>query len=389
MGQKINPISLRIQSSTRYFDQAWYSDYFFSKLLSIDLSVFQYLNAFLKSFKLPLGRFSIYHLPKTTKIYNFFCYPKQSRDTKSKMFNISSGLPNLKTKKYIISEKGKMQKRNALMDENLFQQIVVKKNANEFLVSPISSKFLYSLLKMKLNTLFPVSTLNSLVFVNNMSTEKAFQIPEHTEHMDLHMKYAKEFTNYVLHTVLEDKNIIKKKSSNKKDKIIPIFKEILNVSAFLKKADSEIPQTHLRLSESNPSFINTPLKYNTQLQTNLSKFLNFDVTLIPFQSNYEWQDAGYFADEIVFLLERRISFRQIKNKILKQLGSNPFIQGVRITCSGRVGGKSKKAQRARIDSVKYGQTSLNVFSAQIDFAVRTAYTALGSTGVKVWICYKY
>ena len=110
--------------------------------------------------------------------------------------------------------------------------------------------------------------------------------------------------------------------------------------------------------------------------------------LIPFFANYEWQDAGYFADEIIYLLERRVSFRQLKNKILKQLMYNPNIQGVRITCSGRVGGKSKKAQRAKVDSLKYGETSLHVFSSKIDFAHRTAHTPLGSTGVKIWICYK-
>ena len=101
----------------------------------------------------------------------------------------------------------------------------------------------------------------------------------------------------------------------------------------------------------------------------------------------EWQDAGYFADEIVFLLERRISFRQIKNRILKQITQNPNIQGVRITCSGRVGGKSKKAQRAKMDSIKYGQTSLHVFSSQIDFASTNCVYCFRSTGIKVWICY--
>ena len=64
------------------------------------------------------------------------------------------------------------------------------------------------------------------------------------------------------------------------------------------------------------------------------------------------------------------------------------IRGVRITCSGRVGGKSKKAQRAKIESLKYGQTSLHVFSAPIDFSCKTAHTSFGSVGVKVWICYQ-
>jgi ribosomal protein S3 len=130
------------------------------------------------------------------------------------------------------------------------------------------------------------------------------------------------------------------------------------------------------------------LKYIKNLERNLADFFKTDMSLIPFFVNFEWQDAGYFADEIVYLLERRVSFRQLKNKILKQLIYNPHIQGVRITCSGRVGGKSKKAQRAKVDSLKYGETSLHVFSSKIDFAHRTAHTPLGSSGIKVWICYK-
>ena len=93
------------------------------------------------------------------------------------------------------------------------------------------------------------------------------------------------------------------------------------------------------------------------------------------------------ADEIVYFLEKRVPFRRIKAKISQHLSQNPKIRGLRITCSGRVGGKSKKAQRAKTECVKYGQTSLHVFSSQIDFASRTASTVFGSVGVKVWMSY--
>jgi ribosomal protein S3 len=149
-----------------------------------------------------------------------------------------------------------------------------------------------------------------------------------------------------------------------------------------------IPKKTFDFSQTIPLINHHNAKYTTKLEKNLSHFLNSNITSIPFQASSELQDAGYFADELVFLLERRISFRQIKNKLLKQFSLHPYIQGVRITCAGRVGGKSKKAQRSRLDSVKYGQTSLHIFSSRIDFAVRTALTPLGSTGVKVWICYK-
>ena len=133
--------------------------------------------------------------------------------------------------------------------------------------------------------------------------------------------------------------------------------------------------------------IENKYKYKNYIQRSLASIYNLNFEFIPFKVNHDWQSAGFLADEIVYFLERRVPFRRIKNKILKQLAKNSNIRGVRITCSGRVGGKSKKAQRAKTECVKLGQTSLHVFSSQIDFAVRTAQTSFGSVGIKVWICY--
>ena len=62
MGQKIHPLSVRIQSKTRYFDSAWYSSQFFSKIISVDILIRQYLNNFSKLLKFPENRLSIFHL---------------------------------------------------------------------------------------------------------------------------------------------------------------------------------------------------------------------------------------------------------------------------------------------------------------------------------------
>ena len=123
------------------------------------------------------------------------------------------------------------------------------------------------------------------------------------------------------------------------------------------------------------------------MESSLSSLYNLELNLIPFKVKNDWQHANYLADEIVYFLEKRIPFRRLKNKILKQLAKIASIRGVRITCSGRVGGKSKKAQRAKTECFKYGQTSLHVFSSKIDFSNKTAFTSFGSVGVKVWICY--
>lgn len=128
-------------------------------------------------------------------------------------------------------------------------------------------------------------------------------------------------------------------------------------------------------------------KYKTHIENYLSSAYNMDLQLFPIVSSQPWQSAGFIADEIVYFLERRVPFSRIKNRLLKQASMQPYIRGLRITCSGRVGGKSKKAQRATQTCVKYGQTSLHVFDCKIDFASKPAFTSFGTVGIKVWICY--
>ena len=43
---------------------------------------------------------------------------------------------------------------------------------------------------------------------------------------------------------------------------------------------------------------------------------------------------------------------------------------------------------ARVESRKYGQTSLHVFSSHIDYAHGHAMTSSGLLGVKIWISYR-
>jgi hypothetical protein len=135
------------------------------------------------------------------------------------------------------------------------------------------------------------------------------------------------------------------------------------------------------------TYFQKKLKYKNYLEYYLGSKSTLALQFIPFQVTQDWQHAGYLADEIVYYLERRVPFRKIRNNIIKYLSQKSTIRGIRITCSGRVGGKSKKAQRAKTEYLKFGQTPLHVFSCHIDFAFRTAYTSFGSMGVKVWICY--
>ena len=128
--------------------------------------------------------------------------------------------------------------------------------------------------------------------------------------------------------------------------------------------------------------------YNQELEKRVECQYKQSVNLTFFNTLSEKQGALGFIQEIIHYIEQRVPFRKIKASIHRSLRRNKKIKGIRITCSGRVGGRSKKAQRSKTQKVIIGETSLGVFSSKIDFACKSAHTVFGSIGVKLWICYK-
>lgn len=57
-------------------------------------------------------------------------------------------------------------------------------------------------------------------------------------------------------------------------------------------------------------------------------------------------------------------------------------EGIKIMCSGRLGG----AEMARTEQYKEGRTPLHTLRADIDYALAEALTTYGKIGIKVWIC---
>jgi small subunit ribosomal protein S3 len=56
-------------------------------------------------------------------------------------------------------------------------------------------------------------------------------------------------------------------------------------------------------------------------------------------------------------------------------------QGIRINCSGRLGG----AEIARLEWYREGRVPLHTLRADVDYGTATAHTAYGACGIKVWI----
>ncbi len=92
-------------------------------------------------------------------------------------------------------------------------------------------------------------------------------------------------------------------------------------------------------------------------------------------------DAYLVGENIARQLESKVSFRRVMKKAMMatmRMGA----EGVRISCSGRLGG----AEMARREHYKDGRIPLHTLRADIDFARVTARTQYGTIGVKVWIC---
>ncbi|MDW8135580.1 MAG: 30S ribosomal protein S3 [Thermodesulfobacterium sp.] len=91
-------------------------------------------------------------------------------------------------------------------------------------------------------------------------------------------------------------------------------------------------------------------------------------------------EAQLVAENIAMQIERRVSFRRAMKRavtLVMRFGA----QGVKIQCSGRLGG----AEIARSEWYRVGRVPLSTFRADIDYGFATAVTKYGTIGVKVWI----
>ncbi len=91
-------------------------------------------------------------------------------------------------------------------------------------------------------------------------------------------------------------------------------------------------------------------------------------------------DATLIAQNISLQLEKRISFRRaMKKSVLSALRFGA--KGVKIRCSGRLGG----AEIARAEWYREGRVPLHTLRADIDYGTAEGLTTYGIIGVKVWV----
>jgi small subunit ribosomal protein S3 len=179
--------------------------------------------------------------------------------------------------------------------------------------------------------------------------------------------FSKNEYTKLLHQDLKIKSYVEKKLKN----------------ASISKINIERAAKKLRLSiySSRPGIIIGKKGADIEtLKNDLSKMSNLEVFLDIKEVRKPEVEAKLVAENIASQLEKRISFRRAMKKAVQsamRLGA----KGVKVVCSGRLGG----AEIARTEKYHEGSVPLHTLRGDIDYATAEAETTYGICGIKVWI----
>ena len=116
------------------------------------------------------------------------------------------------------------------------------------------------------------------------------------------------------------------------------------------------------------------------LRKKLDKIANGPVSIEVVEVKRPELDAELIAQSVAEQLEGRVAFRRAMRKAV-QAAMKSGAKGIRIQCSGRLGG----AEMSRREWYREGRVPLQTLRAKIDYGFATAKTTYGSIGVQVWV----
>jgi small subunit ribosomal protein S3 len=117
-----------------------------------------------------------------------------------------------------------------------------------------------------------------------------------------------------------------------------------------------------------------------RLRGELEKLTGKQVQLNILEVKNPEVEAQLVAQGIAEQLASRVSFRRAMRKGM-QTAQRAGAQGIRVQCSGRLGG----AEMSRSEFYREGRVPLHTLRANIDYGLYEAKTTFGRIGVKVWI----
>ena len=116
------------------------------------------------------------------------------------------------------------------------------------------------------------------------------------------------------------------------------------------------------------------------LRKKLEKIANGPVNIEVVEVKRPELDANLIAQSVAEQLEGRVAFRRAMRKAV-QSARKSGAKGLRIQCSGRLGG----AEMSRREWYREGRVPLHTLRAKIDYGFCTANTTMGAIGIQVWV----
>ena len=116
------------------------------------------------------------------------------------------------------------------------------------------------------------------------------------------------------------------------------------------------------------------------LRKKLEKIANGPVNIEVVEVKRPELDANLVAQSVAEQLEGRVAFRRAMRKAV-QSARKSGAKGIRIQCSGRLGG----AEMSRREWYREGRVPLHTLRAKIDYGFCTANTTMGAIGIQVWV----
>jgi len=118
-----------------------------------------------------------------------------------------------------------------------------------------------------------------------------------------------------------------------------------------------------------------------RIRGDLEKLTGKQVQLNILEVKNPESDAQLVAQGVAEQLSSRVSFRRAMRKSMQGAMKSPVVKGIRVQCSGRLGG----AEMSRSEFYREGRVPLHTLRADIDYGLYEAKTTFGRIGVKVWI----
>src|SRR5436309_4429331 len=92
-------------------------------------------------------------------------------------------------------------------------------------------------------------------------------------------------------------------------------------------------------------------------------------------------DAQLVAQAVAEQLSSRVSFRRAMRKAMQSAQRSPQVKGIRVQCSGRLGG----TEMSRSEFYREGRVPLHTLRADIDYVFFHARTTCGRIAPQLWL----